>query len=83
MRACCCASVKYFAHADARWHKLDEEEWSMSTSPQALTLTLTLTLTLALALNPTRCAGIRPPISPLYLAGVEHDAAATRQAARL
>ena len=35
MRACYCASVKYFAHADARWHKLDEEEWNddITTSP--------------------------------------------------
>ena len=38
MRACYCASVKYFAHADARWHKLDEEEWSMTFREQALAL---------------------------------------------
>ena len=35
MRAPYYASVKYFAHADARWHKLDEEEWSVMRPPPA------------------------------------------------
>ena len=30
-----CASIKYFAHADARWHTLDDEEWSIVHPPPA------------------------------------------------